>query len=135
MTLTEFRAANQGRKISVDIEQRWQDRVVRLGMHGAEGAERYLEAYGRGIASPKVILLASRAEMANDNEMAMPSGGRRMSWPRARWHRQRECRCLCLCLCQSPLIRPLPPCRVRRPCRPVSTDAGRCCPITCSRAG
>ncbi|MDP3046373.1 MAG: hypothetical protein Q8O07_02735, partial [Chloroflexota bacterium] len=71
MTLTEFRAANQGRKISVDIEQRWQDRVVRLGMHGAEGAERYLEAYGRGIASPKVILLASRAEMANDNEMAM----------------------------------------------------------------
>jgi hypothetical protein len=71
MTLTEFRAANQGRKISVDIEQRWQERVVRLGMRGAEGAERYLEAYGRGIASPKVILLASRAEMANDNDMAM----------------------------------------------------------------
>jgi hypothetical protein len=127
MTLTEFRAANQGRKISVDIEQRWQERVVRLGMRGAEGAERYLEAYGRGIASPKVILLASRAEMANDNEMAM-----------AFW-RQRGCRCqclcLCLCLCQSPLIRLLPPCRVRRPYRPVSKHAGRCCPITCSRAG
>jgi hypothetical protein len=71
MTLAEFRAANQGRKISVDIEQRWQERVVRLGMRGVEGAERYLEAYGRGIASPKVILLASRAEMANDNEMAL----------------------------------------------------------------
>jgi ATP-dependent DNA ligase len=75
MNITEFvegaRAKSKG-KVKAPIAQRWNERVVPRGLHnqGRNGARAYLDAYGKGIAAPKVIELAVCAEVMNAPEMA-----------------------------------------------------------------
>ena len=59
-------------KIPSDIASRWEDRVIRAGLHtrGFQGAEMYMDQYGRGIAAPKCILLTLKAEVETFTEMA-----------------------------------------------------------------
>jgi len=59
-------------KIGADIVERWNNRVLARGLNklGEAGAAQYLADYGRGIAAPKVIALALKAEVEGYPEMA-----------------------------------------------------------------
>jgi len=59
-------------KIGADIAERWNNRVLARGLDklGEAGAAQYLADYGRGIAAPKVIALALKAEVENCPDMA-----------------------------------------------------------------
>jgi ATP-dependent DNA ligase len=61
------------KKIPAEIIERWQNRIVARNLHtqGEAGARQYLADYGRGIAAPKVILLALQAEAQGATEMAL----------------------------------------------------------------
>ncbi len=65
-----FMTENRTTRIKVDIEQRWQERVVAQGLRGTHGAQFYLQQYGKSIAAPKCIQLACKAEQAGDQPMA-----------------------------------------------------------------
>jgi len=75
--LTEYIDATRKRatkkKLPAEIIERWQNRIVARNLHtqGEAGARQYLADYGRGIAAPKVILLALQAEAQGASEMAL----------------------------------------------------------------
>lgn len=68
---SEARAKSKG-KIKAAIAERWNTRIVprQLDALGRQGARSYLEAYGKGIAAPKVIELALCAEHMGADDMA-----------------------------------------------------------------
>jgi bifunctional non-homologous end joining protein LigD len=79
LTLTDYadqkRAAATKKgavKIGADIAERWNNRVLARGLNklGEAGATQYLADYGRGIAAPKVIALALKAEVEGCPDMA-----------------------------------------------------------------
>ena len=79
LTLTDYadqkRAAATKKgavKIGADIAERWNNRVLARGLNklGEAGATQYLADYGRGIAAPKVIALALKAEIEGCPDMA-----------------------------------------------------------------
>jgi hypothetical protein len=55
---------NAAKKISADIRERWNNRIVTRGLHllGKQGAVQYLSDYGRGIGTAKLISFALCAE-------------------------------------------------------------------------
>jgi len=55
---------NAAKKISSDIRERWNNRIVTRGLHllGKQGAVQYLSDYGRGIGTAKLISFALCAE-------------------------------------------------------------------------
>ena len=59
-------------KIKAAIAERWNTRVIPRGLDsmGRSGASAYLDAYGKGIAAPKVTELALCAESMGATEMA-----------------------------------------------------------------
>ncbi|MCC3451428.1 MAG: ATP-dependent DNA ligase [Microcoleus sp. PH2017_39_LGB_O_B] len=61
------------KKISADIRERWNNRIVTRGLHlmGEAGAVQYLADYGRGIGTGKVISFALCAESEGYPEMAI----------------------------------------------------------------
>jgi bifunctional non-homologous end joining protein LigD len=67
---TEFKNANRSRRANADIDQRWQTRVIALGLHGHDGGMDYLAQFGRTMAAPKAIKFANKAEREGDLEMA-----------------------------------------------------------------
>lgn len=71
-TLSNFIAENRKAKVPAAIVKRWVGRVVAQGMHlqGEQGAFRYLEQYGKGIAAPKCLALANQAENEGYPDMA-----------------------------------------------------------------
>jgi hypothetical protein len=78
-TLTDYAAQKRAAatkkgvvKIGADIVERWNNRVLARGLNklGEKGAAQYLADYGRGIAAPKVIALALKAEVEGCPEMA-----------------------------------------------------------------
>lgn len=75
MDCTEYAEAKRkaAKKISADIRERWNNRIVQRGLHlmGEAGAVQYLSDYGRGIGTAKVIGFALCAESEGYPEMAM----------------------------------------------------------------
>jgi ATP-dependent DNA ligase len=75
MNCTEYAEAKRkaAKKISADIRERWNNRIVQRGLHlmGEAGAVQYLADYGRGIGTAKVISFALCAESEGYPEMAM----------------------------------------------------------------
>ncbi|NQE37147.1 ATP-dependent DNA ligase [Microcoleus asticus] len=74
MDCTEYAEAKRkaAKKISADIRERWNNRIVTRGLHlmGEAGAVQYLADYGRGIGTAKVIGFALCAESEGYQEMA-----------------------------------------------------------------
>lgn len=74
MDCTEYAEAKRkaAKKISADIRERWNNRIVTRGLHlmGEAGAVQYLSDYGRGIGTAKVIGFALCAESEGYPEMA-----------------------------------------------------------------
>src|SRR6476661_126663 len=74
MDCTEYAEAKRkaAKKISADIRERWNNRIVTRGLHlmGEAGAVQYLADYGRGIGTAKVISFALCAESEGYPEMA-----------------------------------------------------------------
>lgn len=60
------------KKISADIRERWNNRIVTRGLHllGEQGALQYLSDYGRGIGTAKVVSFALCAESEGYPEIA-----------------------------------------------------------------
>ncbi|MEG4286018.1 ATP-dependent DNA ligase [Microcoleus sp. A006_D1] len=75
MEFTEYAEAKRKavKKISADIRERWNNRIVTRGLHlmGEAGAVQYLADYGRGIGTAKVIGFALCAESEGYPEMAI----------------------------------------------------------------
>ncbi|MEG3894326.1 MULTISPECIES: ATP-dependent DNA ligase [unclassified Microcoleus] len=75
MDCTEYAEAKRkaAKKISADIRERWNNRIVTRGLHlmGEAGAVQYLADYGRGIGTAKVIGFAMCAESEGYPEMAI----------------------------------------------------------------
>jgi bifunctional non-homologous end joining protein LigD len=75
MDCTEYAEAKRkaAKKISADIRERWNNRIVARGLHlmGEAGAVQYLADYGRGIGTAKVIGFALCAESEGYPEMAI----------------------------------------------------------------
>lgn len=75
MDCTEYAEAKRkaAKKISADIRERWNNRIVQRGLHlmGEAGAVQYLADYGRGIGTAKVISFALCAESEGYPEMAI----------------------------------------------------------------
>jgi ATP-dependent DNA ligase len=75
MDFTEYTEAKRKatKKISSDIRERWNNRIVQRGLHlmGEAGAVQYLADYGRGIGTAKVISFALCAESEGYPEMAI----------------------------------------------------------------
>lgn len=75
MDCTEYAEAKRkaAKKISADIRERWNNRIVQRELHlmGEAGAAQYLSDYGRGIGTAKVIGFALCAESEGYPEMAM----------------------------------------------------------------
>lgn len=75
MDCTEYAEAKRkaAKKISSDIRERWNNRIVTRGLHlmGEAGAVQYLADYGRGIGTAKVIGFALCAESEGYPEMAI----------------------------------------------------------------
>lgn len=67
----QIRTKSKG-KVKAPIIERWNTRVVPRGLDslGRDGANAYLDAYGKGIAAPKVAELAICAEAMGAAEMA-----------------------------------------------------------------
>ncbi len=74
MDCTEYAEAKRktAKKISADIRERWNNRIVQRELHlmGEAGAVQYLADYGRGIGTAKVISFALCAESEGYPEMA-----------------------------------------------------------------
>jgi len=72
MNITEYRSKHQSAKVSSDIAERWESRIVAQGLHiqGALGADSYLSQYGKGIKAPKLIAFARCAESKGAHEFA-----------------------------------------------------------------
>jgi bifunctional non-homologous end joining protein LigD len=74
-SLKEFIEANRAskKKVSADIIERWQERVIKHGWQneGEAGALNYLAQYGKSIAAPKCIALARQAESEGCADIAM----------------------------------------------------------------
>ncbi len=47
-----FMSEHRTARIKVDIEERWQSRIAAQGLRGAQGAQFYLQQYGKSIAAP-----------------------------------------------------------------------------------
>jgi ATP-dependent DNA ligase len=75
MDCTEYAEAKRkaAKKISSDIRERWNNRIVQRGLHlmGEAGAVQYLSDYGRGIGTAKVISFALCAESEGYPEIAI----------------------------------------------------------------
>ncbi len=75
MDCTEYAEAKRkaAKKISADIRERWNNRIVQRELHlmGEAGAVQYLSDYGRGIGTAKVIGFALCAESEGYPEIAM----------------------------------------------------------------
>ncbi len=75
MDCTEYAEAKRkaAKKISADIRERWNNRIVTRELHlmGEAGAVQYLADYGRGIGTAKVIGFALCAESEGYPEMAI----------------------------------------------------------------
>ena len=75
MDCTEYAEAKRkaAKKISADIRERWNNRIVQRELHlmGEAGAVQYLADYGRGIGTAKVIGFALCAESEGYPEMAI----------------------------------------------------------------
>lgn len=75
MEFTEYAEAKRkaAKKISADIRERWNNRIVTRGLHlmGEAGAVQYLADYGRGIGTAKVISFALCAESEGYPEIAI----------------------------------------------------------------
>jgi hypothetical protein len=70
MKLQEYIDSKSRMKPNADIVERWKTRIVARGLSGARGAREYLRDYGKGIAAPKVIMLAKQATNEGDLLMA-----------------------------------------------------------------
>lgn len=75
MDCTEYAETKRkaAKKISADIRERWNNRIVQRELHlmGEAGAVQYLADYGRGIGTAKVIGFALCAESEGYPEMAI----------------------------------------------------------------
>ncbi|MEG3842919.1 ATP-dependent DNA ligase [Microcoleus sp. herbarium14] len=75
MDYTEYAEAKRkaAKKISADIRERWNNRIVQRELHlmGEAGSVQYLSDYGRGIGTAKVIGFALCAESEGYPEMAI----------------------------------------------------------------
>lgn len=75
MDCTEYAETKRkvAKKISADIRERWNNRIVQRELHlmGEAGAVQYLSDYGRGIGTAKAICFALCAESEGYPEMAM----------------------------------------------------------------
>jgi ATP-dependent DNA ligase len=75
MDCTEYAETKRkaAKKISADIRERWNNRIVQRELHlmGEAGAVQYLSDYGRGIGTAKVISFALCAESEGYPEMAI----------------------------------------------------------------
>jgi len=75
MEFTEYAEAKRksAKKISADIRERWNNRIVTRELHlmGEAGAVQYLADYGRGIGTAKVISFALCAESEGFPEIAI----------------------------------------------------------------
>ncbi len=75
MDCTEYAETKRkaAKKISADIRERWNNRIVQRELHlmGEAGAVQYLSDYGRGIGTAKVIGFALCAESEGYPEMAI----------------------------------------------------------------
>lgn len=76
MTLTQFIADNTKDKVSTDILQRWNERVLPQNLHtkGIVGADDYLARYGKGISVNKIIKIANCARVQGFPAMELTSG-------------------------------------------------------------
>ncbi len=74
MDFEEFktRQRNTAGPIPPGIEARWQDRVLpnRWNLRGEQGAQAYLQRYGKGIGVQKLVHLAIKAESKGEGDMA-----------------------------------------------------------------
>jgi len=76
MNLNEYIADKRAKakgKVSADAVERWNTRILPQRLHtlGESGAAAYLRQYGRGIAAPKCIALALKAEAEGAVEFAL----------------------------------------------------------------
>lgn len=73
MNFSDYISSKRSSRVSADIAERWQKRVLMRGLHlqGEVGAAQYLSDYGRGIGAPKVIALANAAEQNGAADMAV----------------------------------------------------------------
>lgn len=73
MDFQTFITQNRLKNIPSAIIERWQERVVKTGLHkhGESGARDYLANWGKSIGAPKVIALACQAENEGAVEMAV----------------------------------------------------------------
>jgi len=76
MTIQEYIATFGIKSVKAPIMERWNKRVVprKLNELGKAGASIYLESYGKGISSKKIIELAHCALSVGATEMAMGFG-------------------------------------------------------------
>lgn len=72
MNIVEYRESKIDTKVTADIAERWQKRVVTRGLHtqGRVGGAAYLEAYGKSIGVKKCVKLACQAESVGASEFA-----------------------------------------------------------------
>jgi bifunctional non-homologous end joining protein LigD len=73
MNFNDYITSKRSARVSADIAERWQKRIVARGLHqqGEAGSAQYLADYGKGIGAPKVVALANAAEQNGATDMAM----------------------------------------------------------------
>jgi bifunctional non-homologous end joining protein LigD len=72
VNIAEYRESKIDTKVTADIAERWQKRVVVRGLdkQGRNGALAYLDSYGKRIGAKKVVKLAAMAESVGAKEFA-----------------------------------------------------------------
>jgi bifunctional non-homologous end joining protein LigD len=72
MNITEYRVSKLDTKVTADIAERWQKRVVTQGLdqRGRVGADQYLDRYGKRIGAKKCVKLAIHAEAMGAQDFA-----------------------------------------------------------------
>ena len=73
MDLQTYIDSKQGKRPTAEIVERWENRMVAQGLEkmGETGARQYLNLYGKSIAAPKCILLATQAQICGFQEVAL----------------------------------------------------------------
>ena len=73
MQFQEYVSKYRGKKVPADIQERWKTRILssNLDKLGEEGAQIYLDMYGKSIGAPKCVLLAIQAENSGCSNMAI----------------------------------------------------------------
>jgi ATP-dependent DNA ligase len=74
VSIADFVRQNENKRVTSDIEERWNTRIVANGWdrQGERGAQNYLRQYGRSIGVAKCVKLAIKAESVGLSEFARP---------------------------------------------------------------